>query len=76
MHLVFIKILQIWNHVPFIWKYFGYQKELQYRTQKMAHLAEQVSIFFIYIVIPFIFFYIQIFVGDLRKEKVNEKRRI
>lgn len=44
MKLVFLKIFQLWNHVDFIWKLFGYEKKLMMHLKKFNALTDKVSI--------------------------------
>lgn len=46
MKLVFLKIFQLWNHVDFIWKLFGYEKKLMMHLKTFNDLTDKVSITF------------------------------
>ncbi|XP_030752973.1 cytochrome P450 4C1-like isoform X2 [Sitophilus oryzae] len=42
MQLVFLKLLQIWNHIPFVWRLLGYEKKIQGYLKTLSDLIDKV----------------------------------
>ncbi|XP_030752974.1 cytochrome P450 4C1-like isoform X3 [Sitophilus oryzae] len=41
MQLVFLKLLQIWNHIPFVWRLLGYEKKIQGYLKTLSDLIDK-----------------------------------